>query len=148
MAGLGTVLLTMIFAIPVVAIIGGITAGILKTRGQQRILELAHRERIAAIEKGIDPAKLPPLPPFPPPPDLSALFLTPRQADLKQAQGFLLTGLILVAIGLGLSTMLVILETQKAWASGLIPIFLGVALLVCAAIVRKGVPPESQGPTS
>ena len=61
MGSLG-IIAVLVFAIPVVAVIGGITAGIMKTRGQQRLIELAQRERIAAIEKGIDPAKLPLLP--------------------------------------------------------------------------------------
>ena len=38
-----------VFAIPMVAIIGGITMGILRVQGQQRLAELARRERIAAI---------------------------------------------------------------------------------------------------
>ena len=52
---------TFVLLIPLVAIIGGITAGILKTNARQRLLELAQRERIAAIERGIDPNKLPAL---------------------------------------------------------------------------------------
>ena len=49
-------------AIPILAVTGGIIAGIVRAVGQQRLIELAHRERIAAIERGIDPSKLPPLP--------------------------------------------------------------------------------------
>src|SRR5947199_6298054 len=49
-------------AIPIVAIVGGITVAVVRTLGQQRIAELAHRERIAALERGIDPAKLPAAP--------------------------------------------------------------------------------------
>ena len=63
--------------IPIVAIIGGITVAIVRTIGQQRLAELAHRERIAALERGVDPSKLPPapvlvLPPFPVLPPLLA----------------------------------------------------------------------------
>lgn len=146
----GTVLLIVVFAIPLVGILGIITAGVLKARYQQRVLELAYRERIAAIEKGIDPASLPPLPLQPSTPtfDFSRLILTPRQADLKQAQGFLVTGLILVSIGLGLSTMLLILDAHRAWATGLLVIFVGAGCLVASVIVRKGAPPESKDPTA
>ena len=52
----------LVFAIPIIAIVGGITAGIVRTLGRQRLIELAQRERIAAIERGVDPSKLPPLP--------------------------------------------------------------------------------------
>jgi len=136
----------MILAIPIVAIIGGIIAGIMKTRGQQRLIELAQRERIAAIEKGLDPARLPPLPVIGD--DLTPAYLTLRQADLRRAQGLLIGGLVLLAVGLGLSAMLVFLpepDANRAWAAGLIPIFIGLALLVSSVIVRKGAPPETDG---
>ena len=136
----------MILAIPIVAIIGGILAGIMKTRGQQRLIELAQRERIAAIEKGLDPARLPPLPVIGD--DLTPAYLTLRQADLRRAQGLLIGGLVLLAVGLGLSAMLVFLpepDANRAWAAGLIPIFIGLALLVSSVIVRKGAPPETDG---
>ncbi|HUL75985.1 MAG TPA: DUF6249 domain-containing protein [Vicinamibacteria bacterium] len=128
------------------AIIGGIIAGIMKTRGQQRLIELAQRERIAAIEKGLDPARLPPLPVIGD--DLTPAYLTLRQADLRRAQGLLIGGLVLLAVGLGLSAMLVFLpepDANRAWAAGLIPIFIGLALLVSSVIVRKGAPPETDG---
>src|SRR2546426_9891232 len=51
-----------IFAIPIIAIVGGITAGIVRTIGPQRLMERAQRGRIAAIERGVDPAKPPPRP--------------------------------------------------------------------------------------
>jgi hypothetical protein len=146
----GVLLVAMVLAIPVLAIIGGITAGILKTRGQQRIVELAHRERLAAIERGIDPDQLPPIPVVEN--DLTAILKamqrTPRQAALHQAQGFLITGVILLAAGLGLSVMLLLLspDADKAWAAGLMPIFIGLALLLSSVIVRRGAPREDDGP--
>jgi len=140
----GLLVLMMILVIPIVAIIGGITAGILKTRGQQRIIELAQRERIAAIEKGLDPAQLPPLPAIggdPAMQRLAALVPTPRQAERHRAQGFLISGLILLAIGLGLSMMLLILPDaaeHRAWVAGLIPSFIGFALLISSVVVSRG----------
>jgi hypothetical protein len=142
------IIAVMLLAIPVVAIVGGITAGIMKTRGHQRLIELARRERIAAIEKGLDPAKLPPLPVMGN--DDAANYLSgmlraeaalsPRQRGLRQAQGFLVTGLILLGSGVGLSLMLAILpeaNENNAWAVGLLPTFIGLALLVCSAVVRR-----------
>ena len=49
----------VLFAIPIITIIGGIAIGIIRAIGEQRLLELAQRERIAAIERGLDPTKLP-----------------------------------------------------------------------------------------
>ena len=143
---------SMIIAIPVVAIIGGITAGILKTRGQQRIIELAQRERIAAIEKGIDPSKLPPLPAVGD--DMADLLLkdfvaqfrpTQRQAALRQAQGLAIGGLIALSIGIGLAVMLLFLpdhDANRAWPAGIMPFFIGLALLISSRIVYKGAPAE------
>ena len=48
-------------AIPIVAITGGIVVAVVRALGRQRMIELAQRERIAAIERGVDPSKLPPL---------------------------------------------------------------------------------------
>jgi hypothetical protein len=137
------IILVMIFIIPIVAIIGGIASGITKTRGRQRLIELAQRERIAAIEKGLDPAKLPPLPSFGD--DMTAVYLTPRQAELRRAQSLLTGGLVLLAVGLGLAVTLLFLpdpEANKAWAAGCIPGFIGIALLVSSSVVRKGAPAD------
>jgi hypothetical protein len=142
------ILMVLIFIIPIVAIIGGITAGIMKTRGRQRLVELAQRERIVAIEKGLDPAKLPPLPSFGD--DLTAVYLTPRQTELRRAQSLLIGGLVLLAVGLGLTVMLLSLpdpEANGAWAAGCIPGFIGIALLASSLIVRKGAPADdASGP--
>src|SRR5204863_7964553 len=52
----------LIFSLPIIAIVGGIVAGIMKQTGRQRLVEMAQQERIAAIQRGIDPSQLPPLP--------------------------------------------------------------------------------------
>jgi hypothetical protein len=137
------IILIMLAAIPIVAIIGGIAAGILKTQGQQRLLELAQRERLAAIEKGLDITKLPPLPTFGD--DLTPFHMSRRQFELRRAQNLTIGGLVLLAAGLGLSLMLLLLpdpEAKRAWAAGCIPTLIGVALLVSSSVVRKGAPPD------
>jgi len=48
-------------AIPIVAIVGGISMGIVRLLTAARLEELARKERIAAIERGVDPSKLPPV---------------------------------------------------------------------------------------
>jgi hypothetical protein len=130
----------LILGTPALAIIGGITAAILKTRGQHRLIELAQRERIAAIEKGLDISQMqvPSLPSNETP-------LSPRQAGLRRAQGLLIGGLLTSAFGLGLSLTLLIMpmhDGREAWSIGFVPIFMGAALLVSARIVRRGLDEE------
>ncbi len=139
----------MIFAIPIVAIVGGITAGIVRTFGQQRLVELAQRERIAAIERGIDPSKLPPLPSVAGADDVAAMYLSPRQASRRRAQGLLIGGLVTLAVGLGLVGMMLVLDDARdhnAWAVGLIPAFIGLALLLSSAIVHRSAVDDDHTP--
>jgi hypothetical protein len=49
-----TLLPIMIFAIPIVAIVGGITAGIVKTITDSKMIENTQRERLAALHRGVD----------------------------------------------------------------------------------------------
>ena len=126
----------MIFAVPIVAIIGGITAGIVKTLGHQRIIELAQRERIAAIERGVDPSKLAPLPIMDE--DNSPMYRTYAEYALRRTHGLMIGGVVTLAVGLGLMVFLMIVarEESGAWAVGLIPAMVGVALLISAWVIR------------
>ena len=136
-----------IFAIPIVAIAGGITAGIVRTLGQQRLIELAQRERIAAIERGVDPAKLPPLPTSLA--DDVPVYASFADVSRRRSQGLLIGGVVTLAVGFGLGIMLRLLSHDEdyAWAVGLIPARVGIALLVSAGIVHpKGNDAGSQGP--
>ena len=120
-----------LFAVPVVAIIGGVTMGIIRTLGQQRMAELARRERIAAIERGIDLDKLPPV-------------MGPGGYDdysfgdgrLRRAHGLLIAGSILIAVGIGLLVLLKSVEPEKShWMLGLLPMLVGGALLASCAVI-------------
>lgn len=138
-------------AIPIVAIVGGITAGIVRTLGRQRLIELAQRERIAAIERGVDPSKLPPLP-------VSALDDEPEtwtmsqyDRDRRRAQGLMIGGIVTFAAGIGIMAFLnFIADHDNVWAVGIIPSTVGIALLLSSWLVRpKGngggqpMPPQS-----
>src|SRR5438093_6266352 len=90
----------MVFSIPILAIVGGITAGIVRTLGQQRLAELAARERLAAIERGIDPAKLPP------PPTLPGDGSWASHDPNHRAQSLMIGGLVTLAVGIGLSVLI------------------------------------------
>lgn len=125
----------LVFAIPIIAIVGGITAGIVRTLGRQRLVEMAQRERIAAIERGIDPSKLPPLP-FS---DEDRGGFGGEESDRRRAQGLMVGGIVTTAVGIGLGLFLYLLEGTRGdqiWAVGIIPFFVGVALLLSAWLVR------------
>ncbi len=130
-------------AIPIVAIIGGITVAVVRTIGQQRIAELAHRERIAALERGVDPSKLPP----PPVIDYGPAYGTYN--PLRRYHGLLIGGIVCTVVGISIAAFLMIMEADKnAWAVGLIPAGVGVALLLSSQLVKPkngetlGVPPH------
>ncbi len=130
-------MMIMIFAIPIVAIVMGIAHAIVRTVGQQRLQELAQRERIAAIERGVDPSKLPPLPN--PQAEVMREVLGHYSngfMPVRRAQGLLIGGLITLAAGVGICVMIYVLQpNDRSWAAGLVPAFIGVALLVSSAIV-------------
>lgn len=137
----------LVLSIPIVAIIGGIVAGIVRSAGQQRMLELAQRERIAAIERGIDPAKLPPMPQIAQ--EVGLFGLSPFEAAKRRAQSLMIGGLVTTFGGIGLLVFLILVEPSKnIWGVGLIPILVGTALLLSAWIVwpRNGGSQSHAGP--
>jgi hypothetical protein len=129
----------LVFSIPIIAIVGGITAGIVKTISRHRLIELAQRERIAMIEKGLDPSKFPPLP-------ISEIadatpLMSAGDSARRRSQGLMVGGLVTLAVGLSLGVMLYFLADvgegeHGVWAVGLIPAAIGAALLLSAALVR------------
>jgi hypothetical protein len=130
-----SLVILLIFGTPALAIVGGIVAAIVKMIGQQRFMELVQRERIAAIEKGLDVSQQPLL--------VMPASLPARQLALRSVQGLTIGGLVTLALGIGLGLMLLLLPASKgAWPVGLVPAFIGIALLVSARVVRKGVDEE------
>jgi hypothetical protein len=126
------IVMIVIFSVPIIAIIGGITKGILKTNARQRMVELAHRERLAALERGIDPAKLPPIQ-FPE----ESLELTFHQRQMRTSQTLLVFGLVLLLAGVGVLVLLALLvEQEPVWPAGLIVAAVGMALLIGAWTIR------------
>ncbi|MBI4364911.1 MAG: hypothetical protein HY568_05725 [Candidatus Latescibacteria bacterium] len=134
----GQVIALIALSIPIIAIIDGITAGIVRTLGQQRLAELAHRERIAALERGLDPSKLPPAPIV----EYEHGFGMGAYNPMRRFHGLLIAGIVCLFVGVSIAAFLSIITSHEdgtsrnAWAVGLIPMGVGVALLLSAALVR------------
>jgi hypothetical protein len=122
----------LILGTPCLAIAGGIVASILKMRAQHRLMELAMRERIVALEKGLDPGPI----------ATPAAFgvIPPAEVARRRAQGLMIGGLLTIALGAGLMLTLPLLppgDGRENWPTGIIPILLGVALLISSRLIRK-----------
>lgn len=127
----------LVFSIPIIAIVGGITAGIVKIVGRQRLLEMAQRERIAAIERGIDVSKLPPVPGMED--DDGNPYMSRNEYDRRRSQNLMIGGIITAAVGLGLGLFLGLLQDPRdehVWAVGILPLSIGLALLLSAWLTR------------
>jgi hypothetical protein len=140
----------MIFSIPIVAIVGGITAGIVKIIAHHRMIELAQRERIAAIERGIDPSKLPPLPAAAMD-EGGSVYVSHYDYSRRRSQNMMIAGIITLLVGVGVSIFLRQVAGESVWAVGVIPALAGLGLLISAIIVRPhesdrngGTPPTSR----
>ena len=135
--GVGEFVPIVALAIPIVAIVGGITAGIVRTLGRQRLIELAQRERIAAIERGLDPAKLAPLPVTALDDEPETMYMSPFDRDRRRAQGLMIGGIVTMAVGVSLMAFLNFMDDHgNAWAVGIIPATVGAALLLSSFLVR------------
>jgi hypothetical protein len=126
----------LVFAIPVVAIAGGILAGIIRNLSAHRLMEVAVRERMALIARGVDPARIP---------GSSAslgsgLFPFRSFTDHSRfrAQGLLVGGLVMLLGGIALGVFLALVDccTSRDWTVALVPVSIGIALLVSSLIVR------------
>jgi len=127
----------LVFAIPIIAVTGGIAAGIVKTLGRQRLMELHQRERIAAIERGMDPSKIP-APVLPPEESGWGWDHGSNRAPRQRAQGLLIGGIITLFSGVGIMVFLMLLapdEKHTVWAVGIIPAMVGAGLLLSSWLI-------------
>jgi hypothetical protein len=130
--------------IPIVAIVLGVSVAIVSivTAHRQRMqrADFRHRERLAAIDKGLE------LPPDPPDFDTNGALRRPR---------FLLRGLVLVFVGITLTLALLQLPEAVPYLFGMIPTAVGVGYVLYyviegrreSSLQAKGSPPDaSPGP--
>jgi hypothetical protein len=133
----GVLPMVVLFTIPIVAIIGGITAGIIKSVHRQRLLELAQKERIAAIERGLDPEKLPALNLPPEAICTPKNGLTFEQKQLRRSHNLLIWGLVLFLFGSALGVGIAVANGDpEGWVAGFIFAGIGLALLISSRVVR------------
>lgn len=109
--------------IPIVAIVFGIGVAIVSIitthRQKAQRFELRHKERLFAMERGLD------LPPEPDDPSLDPRLMRPRH---------LLRGLIWTFLGIGIAMMLWhVAGEDEAWI-GAIPLSIGIGYLIFYAI--------------
>ncbi len=139
----------MALSIPIVAIVGGIVAGIVRMSHRQRAFELLQRERIAAIERGLDPDKIAGLN-RPLIYDDNGVFSDPRVAAERRRQGLMIGGIITLFVGIAVSVFLFGVtdghDREKVWLVGMIPAAVGVALLLSSFLIRPVEPGPPQPP--
>ena len=116
--------------IPIVAIVMGIGIGMLAIwidyRKKRDIFELHHKERMVAIERGME---VPPLP--------EALFAGNRESRCTTPADYLRRGLLWLLVGLAIAAALAINRALDTAAWGLIPIAVGLAYLIFYATENR-----------
>ena len=141
-----------VLSIPIIAIIGGITAGIVRMIQRQRAFEMIQRERIAAIERGLDPDKIASLQ-RPLLFDDHGIYTDPAAATERRRQGLLIGGIVTTFVGVATAVFLRGVvggeDGDKVWLVGLIPAAVGAALLLSSFLIRPippSMPPASGSP--
>lgn len=120
-----------------IAIIGGIVTGIIRSFQRQRMIELAQRERIALIERGVDPEKLPSLTSHEVSLALGTGMADERIHAERRRQGLVIAGLVFTFFGVGLGILLgAIVDGDPVWAVGAVPLSIGLALLLGSRVVK------------
>ena len=119
----------LLLFVPMIAVIGGVIAGVVRTVGRQRIAELAYKERIAAVERGVDLSRLPPV-------SGGEDRLVPDDAR-SLTRWLTIVGLVMVFGSAALIVTIAVFDSDKTkWVAALIPLAIGAALLLSAWIVR------------
>ena len=113
--------------IPIAGIIWFIVSEITEEKTKRHRRELIHRERIMAMDKGMEAR-------------LEEAIRSDAEREDRDHTGLLIGGIITVGAGIGLSIFLAILNEpheRRVVAVGIIPIFVGIALLVSWWAARR-----------
>jgi hypothetical protein len=105
-------------------IIGGVVIVVAGMRHRARMMEMAHRERLAMIERGLTP-----------PPELSAAYQARPAARSNRLLSF---GIVIVGLGLGLAMLIGFASREPEIAVGVggAIVVLGAAFIVTALVVH------------
>jgi hypothetical protein len=114
--------------IPLAGIAWFIINGLAEEKTARLNRELLHRERLAAMEKGMT--------------EMLDRSIAAEPGDSRRdPNGLLVGGIITLGVGIGLSLFLRIVmdgsDARKAVAVGLIPIFVGLSLIVAWIVTRR-----------
>jgi hypothetical protein len=130
------------FLIPIIAIIGAFTAGIVSMIVKSKQEERAHRERMFLAEKGLEVPK-----------ELyggeAVVAKAPaenKRGDLRALRTLLVViGTIMVFIGVGVMIMLTYQGDIRDGMNGVVPLMLGLGFLVAERLVKLMVVRSSNG---
>jgi hypothetical protein len=120
----------VVFLIPIVAIIGGISVAIASTISRGRIRELQIRERIAMIERGLVP------PPEVDPAGFDRAMWHDRPGHGGPARGQRRAGIIVMGVGLGLMVLISVAggTVREGIGVGGFLVIVGLAFLINSAL--------------
>jgi hypothetical protein len=122
----------LVFAIPIVAIAGGILAGIVRTVSSHRLMEVAIRERMALVARGVDPDRIPGTVTFGP-----AGTVAVTAVEKFRAQGLLVAGFVTMVAGWSMILVdrWVVFDGAGTWPLGVMGVAIGFALLLSGAVI-------------
>lgn len=123
-------------ALGALSITGGIVAGFIRSRQRQSVAEMIQHERIALIERGTDPERLPALQSHPLWAAIENGAVSERQLVARRRQGLTITGLLFTFFGIALGIFLSQVAGDHVWVVGLLPASIGLALLVSSTVMK------------
>lgn len=123
----------VIILTPLLLIVGGLWLGLMKAGHSFKLRQLAYRERIAALERGVDPALFPSLPGGGDPAALDGERTAPGT--------FWYTfGIMALFVGVGAAVFTRLMAPHDSvWMIGIVPVFSGLGALTCGWFLdRRG----------
>jgi hypothetical protein len=124
------------FFVPIIAIVMGIAVGMLGLwldfQKKTRMFELHHKERLLAIERGME---VPPLP--------AEFFSNGRKSQTDARSSSLRWGLVWLLLGLAFAVALLLNDGPEAASWALLPIAVGIAQILYYKLDKPSVDPAA-----
>ena len=129
-------LLPLFILAPLMLVLGGILLGFVRASHNFKLRQLAYKERIAAIERGVEFSQLPAV--------LGSVDLGALTADRAAGDpsAFWFTfGIMAIFVGVGVAVFLAFMAPHdQAWLVGIVPVFSGFGSIVCGRFLQKRAP--------